>query len=204
MNRIAMTAGTLLILFSSMAFTMTENEPQTVIKSTVDYMLETLRDKKTELENKPGLINDLVQANVVPKFDFKRISQSALGRYWGRASEEQQQRFTEEFKALLIRTYTKAVLNYSGEEVEYKPARESNEPDEATVYTLVQDSGGAKIPINYRLHKENGEWRVYDVIIDGVSLVVNYRTQFSNEIRRADIEGLIASLKQRNQMSGMQ
>ncbi|HEB95597.1 MAG TPA: ABC transporter substrate-binding protein, partial [Sedimenticola thiotaurini] len=130
------------------------------------------------------------------RFDFERMSRLALGRHWRKASEQQRQAFVAAFRQLLVRTYATALLNYSDEQIVYKPLRQEPTGKEAVVNTLVSEPGGAPVPIDYRLHLgSDGHWRVYDVIVDGVSLVSNYRSSFGSEIRRRGMDGLIRKLE---------
>ncbi len=174
------------------------DDPQAVIKQTIDRMLEMLEAHRSEWEKSPGKIYGVVEKEVVPKFDFERISRYVLGRYWRRATPEQRKAFTDEFKNLLIRTYATSILNYNGQKIKYLSVRQGKNKDRVTVMTEVREVGGPRVPINYRMHRSHGKWRVYDVVIDGVSLVSNYRKNFANKIRRTRLDGLIAQLKQKN------
>ncbi len=173
-------------------------DPLELVRDTADEVLKKVVAEKQTLKQHPGRIYDLVEKGVVPHFDFERMSRLAVGRYWRRATPEQKKAFAEAFKQLLVRTYATALLEYSNQPIRYMPPRPSSRPDEAMVSTRV-DNGGPLVPINYRLHFENGEWKVYDVIVDGVSLVSNYRSSFSSQIRRYGMDGLISRLQKHNQ-----
>ena len=103
-----------------------------------------------------------------------------------------------EFRQLLVRVYAKALLNYSGQKIRYLPLRAGRRAGEVTVHTEVREAGGPPIPVNYRLYLKNGAWKVYDISIDGISLVANYRSSFAAEIRRKGVDSLIETLKARN------
>ena len=176
-----------------------EPEPVALIRSTADYVLEQIRERKAELEKDSSGIYELVQERILPHFDFRVMSRGALGRYWRRATEAQKQRIAEEFQELLVRTYATTLLNYSDQEVEYLPFRGKPDDKRVTVSTRVHDKGGPPIPINYRLYRtSDGRWKIYDVVVDGVSLVSNYRSSFAAEIKKGGIEGLITSLGEHN------
>ena len=127
-----------------------------------------------------------------------RMSQAAMGRYWRDASPDQRERLASEFKELLVRTYATALLSYSGQAVEYLPVRLRAEAEDVLIPTRVAATGGPPIPVNYRLIRNSDEWKVYDVVIDGISLVTNYRSTFAAEVRRFGVDGLIKRLADRN------
>lgn len=169
-----------------------------LVRDTSERMLKVLETQRSELETTPGLIYALVNKIVVPNFDFDRITQYAMGRYWRKADVGQKSSMVTEFRQLLVRTYAKALLNYSGQEIRYLPLRPGRRAGEVTVHTEVREAGGPRIPIDYRLYLKEGAWKVYDVTIDGISLVANYRSSFATMIRRKGIDGLIDTLKARN------
>jgi phospholipid transport system substrate-binding protein len=170
-----------------------------LVKSTTDRMLKVLEQRRAEVDARPEIIYDLVNEIVVPNFDFERITQYAMGRYWRQAGVEQRKVLVEEFRRLLVRTYAKALLNYSGQKIRILPLRPGSREGQVRVHTEVNEPGGPTVPIDYQMYLKAGAWKVYDVIIDGVSLVSNYRSSFATEIRRGGIAGLIQALKNRNQ-----
>ncbi len=173
-------------------------EPLNLVRDTSSQVLEKIIDRKQELNRSPEKIFDLVNTIVVPHFDFPRMSRMVLGKYWRKASDAQKDAFIGQFQALLIRTYAIALLNYSDHAIKYLPMREPADASKVMVKTEVKSSGAPPVPINYRLHLNDGSWKVYDVIIDNISLVSNYRTGFSNQIRRKGLDSLIAQLKKKN------
>jgi len=187
------------LLFVATAAASTPDLASALVRNTSEKMLEALEARRSELENQPSLVFDLVENIVVPNFDFERITRFAMGRYWRSADKTQQDALIEEFKQMLVRTYAKALLNYSGQQIEYLPLRPGNREGQVTVRTAVSEAGGPTIPIDYQLYLKDGAWKVYDVAIDGVSLVANYRSSFAAEIRRKGVDGLIATLRERNQ-----
>jgi len=169
-----------------------------LVRDTANRMLAALERRRSELDSSPGLIYQLVDQIVVPKFDFQRITQSAMGRNWRKADAGQKRALVREFQQLLVRVYAKALLNYSGQQIRILPRRPGKRPGYTTVRTEVNEPGGPTIPINYRMYRKKGAWKVYDVIIDGVSLITNYRSSFASEIRRSGVDGLIRTLNKRN------
>lgn len=176
----------------------TQDLASSLVRETSERMLTTLKARRTEVEQHPELIYRLVSEIVVPHFDFQRITQSALGRHWGQATPAQQLALTDGFQQVLVRTYAKALLSYSGQEIIYLPLRPGRDAGDVTVATQVQEPGTPGIPINYRLYLKDGAWKVYDVVIDNVSLIANYRSSFANRIRSDGIDGLIKSLDELN------
>jgi phospholipid transport system substrate-binding protein len=177
-------------------------DPQTLVRRTADRVLGEVLANKAELNANPARIYDLVQRHVVPYFDFRQMTQAALGRHWRAATEAQRAALTREFQELLVRTYGVALLNYSGQQIEYLPVRAGRPDEDVTVQTKVAEKGAPPIPIDYRLTKSSGDWKVFDVIIDGVSLVSNYRTSFAEEVQRFGLDGLIQKLADRNKRVG--
>ncbi len=194
----------LVVLLAPTAFpAAAPGDPLSLVRDTAERMLQEMRARKAELQANPDQIYRLVEQIVLPRFDFERMSRLAVGRHWRRASDDQRRAFVEAFRQLLVRTYATALLNYSDEQIVYKPFRAEPGARNVVVNTLVSEPGGTPVPIDYRLHRgEDGQWRVYDVIVDGVSLVSNYRASFNNEIRRHGMDGLIRRLRAMSEERG--
>lgn len=174
---------------------------QEVVKDTADKVLERLNADKEDLRENPEKIYSLVHELIIPHFDFRSMSKWVLGRNWRGATEEQREQFAEEFQTLLVRTYAKALLEYSDEDIVYAPVNEKPESNLVTVKTDVKQSGSQSIPINYTMHVTDGEWKVVDVSVNGASLVSTYRGSFASEVRRGGIETLLSKLAERNAKS---
>ncbi|MGV6826524.1 MAG: MlaC/ttg2D family ABC transporter substrate-binding protein [bacterium] len=173
-------------------------DPQQLVRETAEGVLAEVSKHESALRRDQSLIYDLVESTVVPHFDFQRMSQSAMGRFWRKATDAQKHQISEEFKLLLVRTYAVALLGYTGQPIEYQPMHTDPKSGRVTVPTRIRNNEGPPIPIHYRLYQREDGWKVYDVVIDGVSLVSNYRTSFTNQIRRGGIEGLIGRLQAQN------
>ena len=141
---------------------------------------------------------ELVAEIVLPYFDFRRMSQWVLGRNWRTATAQQRERFVEQFRLLLVRTYGRALSEYADEKVIYLPFDAGSEADRVTVRTEIEQPGGAPIPISYSMYLSDDGWKVYDVAISGVSLVTNYRSSFGSIIRKDGMDSLIEQLGNRN------
>ncbi|HEY4732354.1 MAG TPA: ABC transporter substrate-binding protein [Gammaproteobacteria bacterium] len=172
-----------------------------LVKQTSDRMIEALKNKGDEIHKDPGLIYELVDEIILPHFDFERMSQLVLGKYWLRISAEEREKFTKEFQSLLVRTYANAMSDYANREIIFLPFRNDANSEDVSVKTEVNQQSGFPIPIDYSLYMKQGEWKVYDVAIDDVSLVVNYRTSFAAEIKQAGVAELIKKLQSRNRQA---
>lgn len=170
-----------------------------VVRQTTDQVTARLKAQKPELEAHPERIYGLIQELVVPHFDFASMSKWILGRAWSGATSEQRDQFIAQFRTLLVRTYAKALLEYSSEAIRFMPTEQNPESNLVMVKTEVaQSGGGAPIPINYRLHVTDGNWKVVDVTVDGVSLISTYRGSFASEIQKSGLDTLISKLVERN------
>jgi phospholipid transport system substrate-binding protein len=172
---------------------------QEVVMTTADQVLARLVAERADIEANPGKLYSLINELVIPHFDFLSMSKWVLGKTsWRSASEGQREQFVNEFRILLVRTYAKALLEYSDEEIVYKPVETNPESNIVTVETQVKQSGGNLVPIDYRMHTSGGEWKVVDIVVDGISLVATYRGSFAAEIRKNGIDSLITKLTERN------
>jgi len=162
-----------------------------------DRVLKRLKSRKSELKSHPDRIPGAVGDIVRSTFDFSAMTSSAMGKHWRKASPSQKKRVTKAFGDLLIRTYGLALLNYTGKPVEYGKPQRSKDNKRVVIPSKAFPSSGRPLSIRYYMNHSGGQWRVYDVKIDGVSLMANYRENFSIEIRKGGIDGLIKSLGRR-------
>ncbi|MEJ2553270.1 MAG: ABC transporter substrate-binding protein [Gammaproteobacteria bacterium] len=194
-------AVTVLALLES-APTWAIQSPEDLVRQTAEQMLSKLREDRKVIDAHPERIYELVDQIVLPHFDFERMSSWVLGKYWRRATPKQRKEFVEQFRTLLVRTYAKSLSSYTDNKITYLPFRGGPSKTDVKVRTEVDQPGGFPIPIDYDLYLKGDEWKVYDVTIDGVSLVTNYRTTFANQIRQKGLDRLIASLASRNKQAG--
>lgn len=171
---------------------------QALVKETADKMMATLKTEKEHVSKDPQRIYQLVNEIVLPHFDFVRMAKRVLGKYWRDATPAQRQGFTEAFRDLLVKTYANSLTEYTDRKITYLPAREPETADAATVRSEVELASGNSVEISYRLAQEGAVWKVYDVTIDGVSLVTNYRSSFSREIDQGGLDSLIKKLVAQN------
>ncbi|MBT3504835.1 MAG: ABC transporter substrate-binding protein [Piscirickettsiaceae bacterium] len=190
------------LFFSSSAVMADEtvSEPQALVKDASDRMLQALKDNEDKIEEDPRFVYGLVDDILLPNFDFAKMSKLALGKNWRKANTAQRERFIGEFRLLLVRTYTTAMLEYSDEEIVFLPFRDDLAKKRVKVAMEILQPGGPSIPmaLSMYLNKQNA-WKVYDVKIDGISLVTNYRSTFAAEIRQGGMEKLIDNLAARNE-----
>lgn len=197
---ILLLAAMLMTLGAVNAYAEDMPEPQALVKKASDDMLMALAENEAELEANPSKIFSLVEEILIPNFDFARMAKLALGKNWNFINECQQTKFIEEFRVLLVRTYSTAMLEYSDEEIRFLPFRDDLRKKRVDVPMEVVQSGGPGIPMTLSLYLNSAEeWKVYDVKIEGISLVTNYRSSFSRDINNGGIEKLIEDLAQRNQ-----
>ena len=177
------------------------SSPEQLVKQTAEQVLSKLQQERPELKAHPGKIYDLIKNIILPHFDFQRMSEWVLGINWRRATPEQREQFLTQFRDLLVNTYGYALLRYDNEKIQYLPSIGSPVNGEVLVRTQIQQADGESIPVNYRLYRKAGEWRVFDLSIDGVSMISNYRGSFSEQIQQIGIDGLIKRLEQHNQQA---
>ena len=171
--------------------------PEVLIKEVSTDVLDTVRSDNSIKAGDVQKVIALVDAKVMPHVDFQRMTASAVGRYWRQATPEQQKRLQDEFKLLLVRTYSGALAQVKDQTVQLKPMRSSPEDNEVVVRSEVRGKGDP-IQLDYRLEKTPNGWKIYDVNVLGVWLVENYRNSFAQEIGANGIDGLIAKLAERN------
>jgi len=172
--------------------------PEELVRQTSEQVLSRLRADREGLQKSPAKIYGLIEELVLPHFDFERMSRLVLGKYWRRANAAQRTRFTEEFRNLLVRTYGTALLQYTDEKIRYLPLRAETNATDVSVDTEILQPQGLPIPVQYSLALTDGEWKVYDVVIEGVSLVINYRGSFGDLVRDKGLDGLIERLAEKN------
>lgn len=176
--------------------------PDQLAKNTTQEVLAILKADKEIQGGNLQKVYELVEVKVLPHFDFNRMTQLAVGKHWNAATPQQKQALVKEFRALLVRTYSTALTEFSNQAIEFKPLAMKADEIDVTVRTEIKQPGGKPIPIDYAMYKSGFGWKVYDVAIDGVSLVINYRSSFASTIRQSGIDGLIAMLQAKSKSTG--
>lgn len=172
--------------------------PDALIKKTVDEVIAAIKQDKDIQAGDEKKILALVDAKVLPHFDFERMTQLAVGRPWRTATPEQKQALVKEFRSMLVRTYTKVFSVYRDQAVDVKPVKLAADATEVTVLTTISKPGAQPIPVNYEMKKADSGWKAFDVSIEGVSMVMSYRGTFTTQVEQSGIDGLIKMLADKN------
>ena len=194
--------GIMIVTFASLlAFTAwsAELSPDRLVDKTVKEVIEIIqKDEELKNGNKDKML-DLIETKILPHFNFTRMTQLAMGQHWSTAAPEQQQKLVNEFRTLLVRTYSNALNSHSNETIKVNPVKQLGDKAETTVRTVViQGNGKEPLPIDYSMEKKPDGWKIYDVTVAGVSLVTNYRGSFNSQVRKGGVEGLLKVLTDKN------
>lgn len=195
----ALFAGALFALSAPFgAVSAQDTAPDVLVKNVTLEVVEIIsRDKEIKGGSQQKVIA-VIEAKVLPHFNFAGMTALAMGQNWGKANAEQKKLLIEEFKNLLVRTYASALATYSDQKFEFRPLRAKSTDTDVTVNVRVMQSGAQPVTIDYDMEKTAGGWKVYNVYVAGVSLVQNYRTDFANQVRAGGIDGLIRTLQTKN------
>jgi len=175
-----------------------ETRPDTLVEETAQEVLTIIKqDKDIQSGNKAKILN-LVKSKILPHFNFTRMTQLAMGKNWSKASPQQKKELEEEFRTLLVRTYYKALSVYSDHTIKVSPVKNMAGKTDITVKTEIIQSHGQPVSIDYSMEKINSAWKVYDITVAGISLVINYRGSFNSKIRSGGVEGLLKALNKKN------
>jgi phospholipid transport system substrate-binding protein len=175
--------------------------PDALVRKSIDEVLAIIKADKELQNGNPQKLYALVEEKVLPHFDFTRMTRLALGRNWAQASDVQKGALTKEFQTLLVRTYSTSLSQYRNQTIDVKPAKFAPADKDTTVRTVVNQPGGQPIPIDYGMERTDKGWKVYDVVVDGVSLVTTYRGSFNDQIQKSGVDGLVKTLADRNRSS---
>ena len=193
-RRFVMFLAALALPFAALA----AEAPDALVKRVSDELLQLVRTDKDLAAGNPRKVVEVAEQKVLPHFDFERMTRLAVGRNWNGATPEQKAALTKEFRTMLVRTYSSSLSQYRNQTIEVKPTKLGPAAKEATVRTAVLQQGGPPIPIDYAMDKMDSGWKVYDVVIDGASLVTTYRGTFNDQIQKGGIDGLLKTLQDRN------
>ena len=193
---------TLLALFAALFVTTSalaqQIGPDQLVQKITDEVLAAIKsDKELAAGDKQKAIK-LAEEKVLPYIDFEQATRLAVGRAWRQASPEQQKRLVTEFRNMLVRTYSNAISAYQGQTLKVLPARGKQDPEETVVRTQFVRPGGQPLPIDFTMHQKDNTWKVYDIVVEGVSLVMTYRSEFDAVVKQQGIDGLIKALATKN------
>ena len=176
-----------------------QEAPDALVKRVAEDVLQTIRSDKELQAGNQAKVKQVIETKLVPHFDFNRMTALAMGRNWRSATPEQQKQLADQFRTLLVRTYSGALSSYRDNTMDYKPLRMNPGDTDVIVRTSVQRAGQAPVQIDYSMEKTPDGWKAYDVIVAGVSLVTNYRDEFNDTVKSSGVDGLIKALSQKNQ-----
>jgi phospholipid transport system substrate-binding protein len=176
--------------------------PDELVRSVATEVLGIVKKDKDIQAGDAKKVIALVEEKVLPHFDFTHMTALAMGRNWRKASPEQKKQLTDEFRTLLVRTYSTALTKYRDQTIDYKPVRAQPGDTDVTVRSLIQQSGAEAVTIDYSMEKTPAGWKVYDVTVAGISLVTTYRDAFAQEVHNVGVDGLIKKLADKNQQLG--
>jgi len=185
----------MLLAFSGLSLA---EAPDELVRRTAEDVIAVVKSDAAIQAGDKAAIFKLAEEKILPNFNFDRVSRLVLGKNWKKATAEQKAGFKKEFRTLLLRTYATAISKYQDQKVEFLPLRMKKGAKTAGVKTRVLQEGGQPISVNYALVADGDSWKVYDIVIEGVSLVTNYRGQFSQEIRQNGLDSLIKKLASKN------
>ncbi|PCI60663.1 MAG: toluene tolerance protein [Methylophilaceae bacterium] len=185
-----------LLCFSGLALAV--ESPDALVKRTAEAVLAIVQSDADIQAGDQAKLLALAEEKILPNFNFVRVSRLVLGKNWTRATPEQRTVFQAEFRTLLLRTYATALSKYKNQKIEFLPLRMADDAKTVSVKTRIIQSGAQPISVNYSLAREGDAWKVYDIVIEAVSLVTNYRGQFSQEVRQHGLDSLIKKLAAKN------
>ena len=186
-----------LVVFAAVASSQ-DVAPDELVRKSTSEVLAMLKADKDLAAGDPAKVDKLANEKILPYFNFQRMTQLAVGRPWREATDQQRSALIEEFRKLLVRTYSSSLSQFRNQTIEVRPLKIAAADTEVVVKTVISQPGDSDIPIDYSMEKVKDGWKVFDVLIDGVSLVTNYRSSFATEIKNNGIDGLVKSLSDRN------
>ena len=196
--RTAIRIGLLALAAAFAASAYAQEAPDAMVKRVSQDVLQTIKSDPKIQAGDQARIREVMESKLAPNFDFERMTAFAMGRNWREATPEQQKRLTSEFKTLLVRTYSGALTQYRDQTIDYKPLRADPNAADVLVRTEVIRQGQPPVQIDYGMEKKDNAWKAYDVVVGGVSLVTNYRDEFTEQVRAGGIDGLIKTLAAKN------
>jgi phospholipid transport system substrate-binding protein len=198
MMRLAIRIAVFALAFAFGVSAYAQEAPDVMVKRVSQDVLQTIKSDSKIQAGDQARIREVMESKLAPNFDFERMTALAMGRHWREATPEQQKRLIVEFKTLLVRTYSGALTQYRDQTIDYKPMRADPNAGDVLVRTEVIRQGQPPVQIDYGMEKKDNAWKAYDVVVGGVSLVTNYRDEFSEQVRAGGIDGLIKTLTTKN------
>jgi phospholipid transport system substrate-binding protein len=175
-----------------------QESPDATVKRVSQETVAAIKADPKSAAGDPARVREVIEQKLLPNFDFTRMTALAMGRNWRQATPDQQQRLIDEFRTLLVRTYSNALTQYRDEKIDVKPVRADASAADVTVRSEVVREGRPPVQIDYAMTRTPQGWKAYDVIVGGVSLVTNYRDEFNEQVKAGGIDGLIKTLGAKN------
>lgn len=197
-SRYIMVFAVLSLLFSVRAVAANTENPVELLTRISDQVIKVLKDEREQLKNDPARIYKIVDDYIIPHLDDVTMAKLALGKNWRNADNNQKIEFVDQFRILMVRTYSKSLQEFSDQTIRFFPMKVADNEDKVMVKSEVLQSGGPTIPVSYRMRIKDNAWKVYDINIDGVSLVTSYRGTFAQEMRKGGMDGLLKMLQDKN------
>ncbi len=188
------------LLFSTLALGVLaadDHPAQAMVVNSTSQLIDVLKTQSDRIKNDEAFLDEQIDKFVVPYVDFNTMTKLAVGKSWKQADAQQRVDLVNEFKALLLNTYTNALTEYSGESIEFEDFKPERRDDRAVVRSTFKQASGSTVPVLYKLREKDG-WLIYDIEVDQISLVTSYRTAFSSEIEKGGIDGLLKTMKDKN------
>jgi phospholipid transport system substrate-binding protein len=187
-----------LAIFSPSLMAGVVEQPVALLERTSNQVIKILRDDRELLESEPGRVYEIIDDYILPHIDDVTMAKLAMGKNWKKASKQQKRAFVVEFRDMLVRTYSKSLIEFNDQSINFFPVKMNADTKRVSVKASVLQPGGPSIPLSYRMRIKNNAWKVYDIKIDGVSLVTSYRGTFTQEVRKRGIDGLIDYMREKN------
>lgn len=194
---LALVAPPLLALSAQSVLAANEAPDELVRNVTLEVIGVIAKDKEIQSGNTRKVV-ELIEAKVLPHFNFMSMTALAVGQNWAKATPDQKKKLADEFRTLLVRTYASALSAFRDQKFDFRPLRAKPTDTDVTVQVRIIQSGAQPVALDYGMEKTASGWKVYDVMVGGISLVANYRSEFNNQIRDTGIDGLISSLQAKN------
>jgi len=175
-----------------------EKTPEQIIEETSSELLKVINEQSERIKNEDGYVNQVINDLILPVIDLRSMGKLILGKHWKTASEEQRNQFIHEFKSMLIRTYAKSVADYGHAKVKVFPPQGEQKGKRHRVKSHLDLGSGSPLQVDYVFRRKDGDWKVFDLVVDGLSLIKNFRTSFSQEISETSLDALIERLANTN------
>lgn len=172
--------------------------PEELVKTMTSEVMSAIKSDKELAAGDRQKAMKLAEEKILPHIDFQEATRLAVGRSWRQATPEQRKRLVDEFRAMLVRTYSNALEGYQGQEMKVLPSRVKPGDTEATVRNQFTRAGGKPVSLDYQMRKTDNGWKIYDITVEGISLVLTYRSEFDQVVKQEGIDGLIKRLSQKN------